>query len=219
MSGDNPFAQWYSEQNPISASIYGALPLGQSTPVPYNLLSGSTSPNVTAVGNAQLQIMSFQFMSAMKTILNSTVMGANGKKYFTIATHAVGNTIIINDQAGNGTGEAAGTIEWQQRPYVALLDMVARQAASQWLTLSADKRYRTMMVRGQQYSWVPSAGMICLYTAGNNPSEFVARISKGRDAASGAMLSLDVTTKAVQGGLLDACILAALLFNSGRNFD
>ncbi|KAG2008267.1 hypothetical protein CC2G_013715 [Coprinopsis cinerea AmutBmut pab1-1] len=170
MSGDNPFAQWGGERDQpnLSPSIYGALPLGQSTPVPYNLpgryASSSTnasSSSASSGGNSQLQIMSFRFVSPARTILNSTLMGADGKKYFTIATHAIGNTVVVNEQAG-GNGEAGGSIEWQRYPIVSLMDIVARQTAKQWLALSADKRYRSMTLRGQQYSWVPSTGMICV---------------------------------------------------------
>lgn len=55
-----------------------------------------------------------------------------------------------------------------------------------------------------------------LYTAGSSPSEFVARIVRGRD---GEGILLDITSRAVQSGLLDVCVLAAILFSSGRSLD
>ncbi|KAF6744721.1 hypothetical protein DFP72DRAFT_1077565 [Ephemerocybe angulata] len=217
MSGENPFAQWDSA-NLGPTSIYGALPSGPSN---YGLPMGFLSAPMTdqAVGAAsQMQITTFHFLSATHTVLNSTIAGPQGQKYFTIATHGVGHTMIINEQAGSTRGEAVGRIEWQKSPCVSLMGAVARQTAGQWLHWSGDRKYRTMTARGKEYSWVFNTGMFFLYTAGNSPSEFVARIVKGR-GGDGGVVSLDITTKAVQSGLLDVCVLAAVLFVSGRNLD
>ncbi|KAH6918033.1 hypothetical protein BKA70DRAFT_1246007 [Coprinopsis sp. MPI-PUGE-AT-0042] len=247
MSGENPFSQWGGEESMFSPSIYGALPLGLSTPVPYNVppspsYTGSHGYAYPPCTSSHLQILSFRFESPAKTILNSVVIGADHKRYYTIATHAVGNTVIVNEQLraqsasstssalavqasgvvgfGGGIFEAEGAIEWQRHsPYVSMLGVVARQAANQWLISSPDKRYRSMTVKGRQYNWIPSNEMICLYSVGQNPSEFVARIVQSRNGNGGTLAGLDITHKAVQEGLLDACVLAATLFISGRKFD
>jgi len=46
----------------------------------------------------------------------------------------------------------------------------------------------------------------------------VARIVKGREGDN-VIVMLDITTKAVQAGLLDVCVLASVLFVSGRSLD
>jgi hypothetical protein len=192
MSGENPFFQWGVEETISSPSIYGALPLGLSTPVPYNVPPTPSYSQGYAhrpcssshASHQHLQILSFRFESPAKTILNSVVIGADHKRYFSIATHAVGNTVIVNEQLraqstspssalavqasgvvgfGGSIFEAEGAIEWQrQSPYVSMLGVVARQAASQWLMSSPDKRYRSMTVKGRQYNWISSNGMICV---------------------------------------------------------
>jgi hypothetical protein len=53
-----------------------------------------------------------------------------------------------------------------------------------------------------------------LYTGGPSPPEFLGRISRENGA-----VRLDMTTYAIQLGLLDATVVAALLLQCGRNID
>jgi hypothetical protein len=180
MSGENPFAQW-GYQHPLAVtdhdkpasptSIFGALPSGLSNyGFPMGFSTGdNTQPSAAAAAAAaasnqsalaQMQITTIRFVSPTNSVLNSTVMGPQGQKFFTVATHGVGNTVLVNEQASGATrGEAVGTIEWQRTPFVSLVGAVARQSAGQWLAWSSDRKYRTMMARGREYNWVFNTGM------------------------------------------------------------
>ncbi|TEB19160.1 hypothetical protein FA13DRAFT_1698179 [Coprinellus micaceus] len=234
MPGENPFSQWAypapgqvaaeaRDNNLLSPSIYGALPSGPSNyglPLGYLPTSPSGGP-ANQAPNANLQVTTFHFTSPTNALLNSNVVGPQGQKYFSVATHGVGHTIIINEQAGSTRGEAVGKIEWQaQSPFVSLAGAVAHQPAGQWLHWTGDRRFRAMSARGREYRWMFNTGMffVCCYTAGGTASEFVARIVKG-NGTDGVIVSLEITAPAVQAGLLDVCILAAVLFTSGRNLD
>lgn len=180
MSGNNPFAQWgaysgsfISADNQqtvfLPTSIYGALPSGSSTgyglPMPMGLGSPGTASDATncnspSAATGPMQITSFHFTSPTSSILNSSVQGPGKHKFFSIATHGVGHTILIDEQAGPSKGEAVGRVEWQQTPaIVSLMGAVARQTSGQWLSWSHDRRYRVMSARGQEYSWIFNTGM------------------------------------------------------------
>ncbi|KAJ3520185.1 hypothetical protein NMY22_g12861 [Coprinellus aureogranulatus] len=231
MSGEHPFAQWayphpgavateVRDNNLLSPSIYGALPSGPSNyGLPLGYLPSNASGAASPTASANMQITTFHFTSPTGSILNSTVVGPQGKKFFSVATHGVGHTIIINEQAGSAGGEAVGKIEWQAKsPLVSLAGAVAHQPAGQWLYWTGDRRFRAMTARGREFRWMFNTGMFFCYTAGGTTSEFVARIVKG-NSAEGIVVSLDMTASAIQAGLLDVCILAAVLFTSGRNLD
>lgn len=173
MSGENPFAQWgyplpgavaaeIRDNNLLSPSIYGALPSGPSN---YGLPLGYVPSNPSGVpanqpSAANLQITTFHFTSPTAALLNSNVVGPQGQKYFTVATHGVGHTVIINEQAGSTRGEAVGKIEWQAKsPLVSLAGAVAPQPAGQWLYWSGDRGFRAMTARGREYRWMFNTGM------------------------------------------------------------
>lgn len=174
MSGENPFAQW-GYQHPLAVtdndkplsptSIFGALPSGPSNyGFPMGFSGGDSSlPSAAATNQsalAQMQITTFRFASPTSSVLNSTVVGPQGQKFFTVATHGVGNTVLVNEQAtGSARGEVVGRVEWQRSPFVSLAGSVARQTAGQWLVWSTDRKYRTMMCRGREYNWVFNTGM------------------------------------------------------------
>ena len=180
MSGENPFAQW-GNQHPLAAtnndklhsptSIFGALPsrlssygkfsMGFSTgdSMPASAAAAAAS-NQSALSQMQITTSHLNFASPTNPVLNSTVVGPQGQKFFTVATYGVGNTVLVNEQASGLTGgEAVGTIEWQRAPYVSLVGSVARQSAGQWLVWSSDRNHRTLMARGREYNWLFNTGM------------------------------------------------------------
>ncbi|KAK0460163.1 uncharacterized protein EV420DRAFT_1628925 [Desarmillaria tabescens] len=204
MHTNNPYAQggWFnpdkvdsinntpwSPANPPQASLYGALPFS------------STS--------TQQSTYKFTF-SYRSTILNSTITGPNDRPYFRITNDSPskGKTLFQNHEGHN-----FAIIEWQSRPVVEIRELLERQAVASWLPLSADKTQRAMLARGKWYSWVPYENIICA-TYGSTPPTPIAKILRGDKA-----VSLEITAEAIQVGLLEICIVATVLLQSGRTID
>jgi hypothetical protein len=53
-----------------------------------------------------------------------------------------------------------------------------------------------------------------LYTVGPSPPAMLAKISRDINA-----VRLELTTQAIQAGLLEASVVSTVLFQSGQNFD
>jgi hypothetical protein len=53
-----------------------------------------------------------------------------------------------------------------------------------------------------------------LYTVGPSPPTMLAKISRDINA-----VRLELTTQAIQAGLLEASVVSTVLFQSGQNFD
>lgn len=87
-----------------------------------------------------------------------------------------------------------------------------------------------MQVQGRLYRWVPQDNNICvsdfqsylsayidalqLFNSGPGPAMIHAKITR----ATGRII-LEMTTDALNAGLLEACVVAAVLLQSGRNID
>ncbi|KAJ7586380.1 hypothetical protein C8J56DRAFT_1084776 [Mycena floridula] len=209
MYGTNPFAQagwanpyngssstnsqqvWIPNGNPPEpSSVYGALPFAPS-PAPILLLS-------------------FRFTSLSPSITNCTVVGPQSQPYFRVVTDASskkGFTFFENAQ-----GKIVGSITW--RPYISVEvgDAVPKQKAKHWLSLSPDGTFRTMECRGKKYTWVPQDQALCLYTQGPMRPEFLARVSRGQDGQS----NVEISASAIHIGLMEACVVAVVLMQSGK---
>ncbi|KAJ7668025.1 hypothetical protein B0H17DRAFT_950228 [Mycena rosella] len=199
----NPFAQggWSNSYNSnavnnnqwgTSPSVYGALPY-------------STPPTTTP------QFITFTFSPLDGTILNSIVIGPHSRTYFRITTDSTssGFSVVQNPKL-----ESVTLVEWRNHPIVEVRDIVSKRSTSQWLALSSDKTYRVMSARGRNFRWTPSASYIELHSTGVPNPQLFGRLSQGQ---SGAILEL--TTEAVQVGLLEVGVASALLLMSGRNID
>jgi hypothetical protein len=122
----NPYAQggWSNPLNPsavnnptgTNTSVYGALPY----------FSQSATP----------AFLSFIFASTDGTVLNSTIIGPQSRKYFQVSTDstASGYSVVQNSQM-----ESVALIEWGNNPIVEIREIVARQQTAQFLPLSPDK--------------------------------------------------------------------------------
>ncbi|KAJ7463959.1 hypothetical protein FB451DRAFT_1492001 [Mycena latifolia] len=200
----NPYAQggWKNSANPNAGSsrgtvqqpsIFGALPY----------------PSGSAV--ASPTFMSFRFTSFTPTILNSVVTGPQARTYFRIATDSptVGFTVIHNL-----ANDPMVIIEWARHPIIEIRDIVSKRQTSQWLTLSPDKTYRTMSANGKPFFWASDGNYICLYAPGLGAPQLHARIFR-----EGNEVVLEITSEAIQIGLLEISVAAALLLKSGRNID
>lgn len=103
---------------PPQPSIFGALPF--STPVP--------APTM----------LSFTFTSFNPNILNSTVTGPQSRVYFQLTTDTptVGFTVVFD-----AAGQPVAVIEWLDQPVVEIRGILAKRAASQWLSLAQNRRF------------------------------------------------------------------------------
>ncbi|KAF8061841.1 hypothetical protein FPV67DRAFT_1564041 [Lyophyllum atratum] len=202
---NNPYAQggWVNPQNPLSINngTWG----GQSPPQPsvYGALPNASPPSPP-------KILTFFFVSLNPTILNSTVVGPQNQKYFDVTTNSpnVGASSVFRKG-----GQPVAVIEWHSQPTVEVHGTVPRQAAARWMELSKDQSYKSMQVHGKWYAWVPRDKVISLFTVGPSQPELLARVSREPD-----MVKLEITTQAVQAGLLEAAVVATVLLQSGRNY-
>ncbi|KAJ6570845.1 hypothetical protein DFH09DRAFT_916822 [Mycena vulgaris] len=197
----NPYAQggWTNAGNSNASSsrgvpqpsIFGALPY--PTPV--------SAPTY----------MSFRFTSFSPTILDSAVTGPKSRTYFRVKTDSptVGFTV-----AHNSANQPMIIIEWLKHPVIEIRDILSKRQTSHWMALSPDKRYRTMTACGKTFVWAPDGQYICLYSSGLGAPQIYARVY--RDEGE---VALDLTTEAIRIGLLEVCVAAALLLQSGRNID
>ncbi|KAK7020091.1 hypothetical protein R3P38DRAFT_3318987 [Favolaschia claudopus] len=198
----NPYAQggWQNSRNPNATSsrntipqpsVYGAVPFVASGPTP--------------------MFVSFRFTSFSPSILNSTVMGPHGKTYFHVTTDVPtpGVTVI-----SNSNNQPTAIVEWLRNPMVEVRGFVHKQQTSDWLALAQGKRYRTMTAKNKTFVWAPDDDSICLYSSGVGAPETYARLTR-EDGA----VALEITSEAIQLGLLDVCVAAALLLQCGRKID
>ncbi|KAJ7136361.1 hypothetical protein C8R43DRAFT_893992 [Mycena crocata] len=192
----NPYATW-SNTNlrravPGVPSVHGALPFA-ADPSASNLI--------------------FYFTALNPTMLNCSVVGRNTYPYFKITTDASmpGYTAVKNTE-----GKTIALIEWKERPLVEIRNVFSKQRVSKWLTLSSDARQVFLMEsNGQKYIWAPQKSTICLYPAGTQTPELLARIFRGDDGT----VSLELTSAAVTAGLLETCVVATLLLQCGHKID
>ncbi|KAF7318820.1 hypothetical protein HMN09_00217300 [Mycena chlorophos] len=190
----NPYSTWGSTSS-SGSSIYGALPYPNSPP-PSNPLPNLATFHITAFD---------------PTILNSQVVGtSNGQVYYTISTDAqmAGYTVVKRVD-----GQGVALVEWQRHARVEVRGAVQKQDTKDWLKISRDQSYRMMTVRGTQYKWVPENQYINLYSRSSTP-QFYGRISRGEGS-----VVLEVTGDAMQNGLLDAIVTAAVILQCGSNID
>ncbi|KAF7359953.1 hypothetical protein MVEN_00722100 [Mycena venus] len=215
----NPFAQggWSNTANPNAGSsgtgpppqpsIFGALPfmwfkVSGISNLAHHLLDPTRHPTP--------MFMTFRFTQFSPTIMDSIVI-ANSRTYFHIKTDVptVGYTVIHNS-----ANQPTIIIEWLKHPVIEIRDILSKRQTSQWLELPADKIYRTMTARGKTFLWVPDGSYISLYSSGLSAPQTYACVARGEGA-----VALELTSEAIQIGLLEVAIAAALLLQCGRNID
>ncbi|KAJ3812081.1 hypothetical protein F5876DRAFT_38242 [Lentinula aff. lateritia] len=196
----NPYAVWNTARNNTTSlegssdplpSIYGALPF--------------SSPSDTSSS------MTFTFIGLNPSIANCTILGPNNSPQFRVVTDFAmpGYTILKTME-----GKNSALIEWREPVKVEVRGMISKQRASEFLRVSSNKRYRIMLIRSQEFMWIPNGGAVSLYTTGSSDSEFLGRISRSVGA-----ITLEMTQNAVRLGLLQACIITTVLLQSGENID
>ncbi|KAF8155943.1 hypothetical protein B0H34DRAFT_660076 [Crassisporium funariophilum] len=199
---NNPFGSWAEAGQ--GQSVHHAWNGGAPAPSVFGALPYPTAPSDS-------NLVTFYFTSFSPTIFNCTVIGPQAQVYYRVVTdnYMPGYTVIKNAE-----GKNISLIEWQTHPLIEVRDLLAKQHIRTWLGLTKDKSSRTMTVRGMQYTWTPRDKSINLYTGEHKNPRFLARITR----ANGT-ITLDMTNDAIQLGLLDPIVAAALLLQSGRNID
>ncbi|KAG6377460.1 hypothetical protein JVT61DRAFT_15266 [Boletus reticuloceps] len=189
--GTDPFsAQNATNNDPNNApSVFGALPYPGSA-------SSVDPPLHTRV--------TFRFTSFHPTILDCSVFGPNNETYYRVVTAGQGLTLLKN-----AAGQNVALIEWQSHPTVEA-QAVAKQPVGQWLSLSPDRRVRGMIHSKVLYTWAPVDRFLLLFAPG--ASEWLARVTKTYDA-----VLLELSTRAIELGLVDSAVLATVLLQSGRS--
>ncbi|XP_006462806.1 hypothetical protein AGABI2DRAFT_179422 [Agaricus bisporus var. bisporus H97] len=182
----------------------------------YPLLDQRVSPTYGALPHhipvLSPNIITFVFSSTDQDFLNCDVTDTSFRKSYKITTNkrGLGNTTIRR-----ADGETSSMIDWQRHPEVEVSRSIRKQRASSLLRLTPGGKGRFMDIKGQQYIWKNSSEVISLYTLGNDKAgEPLAKITR---TARGILL--EITTAAVQTGLLDVAVTVTVLLHSGRRFD
>ncbi|KAJ3567852.1 hypothetical protein NP233_g6087 [Leucocoprinus birnbaumii] len=207
MYANNPYAQggWYNPANPqtintersanthvAQPSILGALPYPFPTSGPQHLV--------------------FHFTYSTTSILNCSVYGPASKKYVEVTTdiNRTPHLTVLRKYDGS----PLGIIEWHQKPTVEITGVLPRQYAGRWMPLSQSRSSRIMDARGIKYVWAPVGDSVHLHQYNLPPTQHVAKIQR-----QSGTVTLDLTTEAVQAGLLEMAIMATVILQSGRNID
>lgn len=118
----NPYGQQW-QQGGAAPSIFGALP---SLPV-------SQAPRAI-----QADSVTFSFTNFKTTILNSTVLGPQGRTAYRIITEpAQPACTIIKDNES----KTVAMVQWQPAASLEVRGVTNRQRVRDWLRLSSDQRY------------------------------------------------------------------------------
>ncbi|KAJ7473497.1 hypothetical protein FB451DRAFT_1558691 [Mycena latifolia] len=187
----NPNALGSSSNFPPQPSIVGALPFPTRLPGPAPTL------------------LSFSFASFNPSILNCTITGPQSRVYFRIVTDSptVGFTVFLD-----AVNQPVAVIEWLENPVVEIRGILSKRPIAQWLALSQNRSHRKMEALGKMFFWVPGGEYIFLYAAGLGQPQVYAQVSRGDNA-----VTLQLTVEAIQLGLLEVCVAATFLLQSGRN--
>ncbi|KAH9848378.1 hypothetical protein C2E23DRAFT_889216 [Lenzites betulinus] len=192
----HPYAQWTeANQGSAAPSIFGALPSLPATNPP------------TALPNT----VTFTFTNFKSTIVNSTVIGPQQRTIYRIVTEptAPACTIFKDNENRN-----VAMVQWQPHPTVEIHGVASKQRVRDWIRLSSDQSRRVMEVRGVQYAWTPMDGFICLYKAQSLAPRVLARIIRVPNT-----VTIEMTQDALQGGMLEPCLVATVLLCCGHNID
>ncbi|KAF8970311.1 hypothetical protein BDZ97DRAFT_2071784 [Flammula alnicola] len=197
---NNPYAQagWYNPQNPHSINEGPWRPNSSHPPT-----FGALPP----LNDKPASVLSFEFTSFNPDVFNCIVTGPKNRKFFEVRT--AGSTTVVSKP-----GEEFASIQWARHPAVEARGVLARQLTKDFLKLSDDQTYRSMLIGGKLYAWIPRAQVVFIY--GPNPPEQFARISLAQDNNK---IILEITSEAFQAGLFEPCVISTILLFSARNID
>ena len=129
----NPYGQQW-QQGGAAPSIFGALP---SAPMP-------RAPNAM-----QADSVTFSFTNFKTTILNSTILGPQGRTAFRVVTEpAQPACTIVKDNESR----TVAMVHWQPAASLEIRGVASRQRVRDWLRLSSDMTYATHSLQSLQLS-------------------------------------------------------------------
>ncbi|KAJ3932484.1 MAG: hypothetical protein NXY57DRAFT_1038382 [Lentinula lateritia] len=193
----NPYAQagWggSSGGSGPAPSIFGALPFS----------SQATGPS----------IHEFRFTAFNPDILDCTVLGPSSNTYFRVLNNTPSQNFTLFQ---NREGKSIAVLEWRGSSgvVVEVRDVIRKQFVASWLQLSTDGKYRFMYAHDRTFVWVPQDGYVGLYTYGTTTPELYARLSR-----TDGGVTLEITSTAIRESLLECCVVATVLLQSGRSID
>ncbi|KAI0792318.1 hypothetical protein C8Q75DRAFT_804718 [Abortiporus biennis] len=192
----NPFGMWKQTADDAPPSIFGALP---------------SLPNDSMPNCIQPDSVSFTFTSFNTTILNCSIVGPQNRVAYKVSTEtsAPSCTILKDNES-----RSIAMIQWQPNATLEIRGVTPRQRVKEWLRLSSDRSRRIMEVKGVQYAWTPMDGFICLSKVQSSAPRVLARIARAPNT-----VLLELTREAIQIGLLEPCLVAAVMFVCGHNID
>ncbi|KAG6854509.1 hypothetical protein C0991_006111 [Blastosporella zonata] len=180
------------------------------TPAP-SILGALPYPTVSHASS----LVTYHISNFAPHVLNSKVVGPDGRMCFTISTdHDMpGYTTVKNAQ-----GNAIALIEWKSSPIIEIRGLLSKQPVRSWLRLSSDRRpsfssARAMEIHGVKYIWAPHNQSINLH-AGDFARTFLANVARTQNS-----IAIQITSDALQQKLLESIIIAAMLLQCGRNID
>ncbi|KAJ7255795.1 hypothetical protein B0H12DRAFT_1183391 [Mycena haematopus] len=172
----------------------------------FGALPYPTRPSTHYVPN----LITFYLTSLNPSVLNCSVIGPRARLHYTISTdNSMGNYTVFK----NADKKSIALVEWTKHPRVEIRGVIPKQETQGWLKISGDQTYRTMTVRGFEYTWAPDSQYINLCSSGPSP-QFLGRISRGKDT-----VIVELTLDAIQLGLQDTTIVVAVLLQCGHNID
>ncbi|KAF9491200.1 hypothetical protein BDN71DRAFT_1498151 [Pleurotus eryngii] len=162
------------------------------------------------------RIISFAFSSS---ILNSHLMGPDLQPYYRVFTDSFGHATHIFSQ-----GHEIACIRWAAKR-IKLSSITGGEDGtpiSEWLSESPNievigRVLRYMDFSGAKYSWIRKDNRYSLYTSlkmGATPA-WMARIID----EEGGVARVELFADSIWRGLLDPCVIAAVLLFSGRDID
>ncbi|KAJ7912319.1 hypothetical protein B0H13DRAFT_2232533 [Mycena leptocephala] len=201
----NPYEGW-SKTNSGHSNYSSGSASGAPPPSIFGALPYPTPPNTRFAPN----LTTLYLTSLSPSVLNCAVIGPHSRLHYSISTDSnmPGYTVVKNADR-----KSVALIEWTKQPRVEIRGAVPKQETKGWLKISRDQTYRTMTVRGFQYTLAPQDQYINLCSSGPSP-QFLGRISRGDDA-----VIVELTPDAIQLGLQDTTIVVAVLLQCGHNID
>ncbi|KAH8834009.1 hypothetical protein DL96DRAFT_1810371 [Flagelloscypha sp. PMI_526] len=152
-------------------------------------------------------VLTFEFVRFNPDITNCSLAGPGGVQHPAIFSTDNGMTVVQNFQS-----ELTGAINWTHPATVELPGLVGRQTVRQWLSLTRDRTQRTMVFRGQTFTWRPSWEDLCLYDQG---TELIRCQVKRTDS----FLKVQIDTRGIPQGLVECIVVAIVILQSGRRID
>ncbi|KDR82273.1 hypothetical protein GALMADRAFT_59596 [Galerina marginata CBS 339.88] len=203
----NPYAQagWF---NPDNQTPFSHQPWTLSSPI--SPIFGALPPFPSENSPDWIRLT---FVSADGDVLDCSVVGARQQIFFEISTESFENKPMATTFAKKD-GTVLSRIEWAVTPTVEIEKVLSKRPVCEWITRSPEaKQYRTMIVGGKSYAWIPRSSGI--YVRPNPPDQY-AKISVTSDNSKAL---LEITSEAFQAGLFEPCIISTVLLFSSRNIN